>query len=95
MSANNILPFSGASAPQSRQPSITLKDTTSVECDACKNTTFNESLIMRKVSRLLTGAPKDSYVPVPVFLCSACGHLNEEFLPAELKAGPAPSLVKA
>jgi hypothetical protein len=50
---------------------------------------------MRKVSRLLTGAPKDSYVPVPVFLCSACGHLNDEFLPAELKSGPAPSLVKA
>ena len=95
MSANNILQFPGASVPQPRPTSITLKDTTSVECDECKNTTFNEAMVMRKVSRLLTGAPKDSYVPVPVFLCSACGHLNDEFLPAELKAGPAPSLVKA
>lgn len=79
-----------------RPTSITLKDTTSVECDECKNTTFNEAMIMRRVSRLLTGAPKDSYVPVPVFLCSACGHLNDEFLPAELKAaGPAPILIPA
>lgn len=78
---------------QPKQTSITLKDTSSVECDECKNTTFNEAMIMRKVSRLLTGAPKDSYVPVPVFLCSACGHLNEEFLPAELKVTTSPSLI--
>lgn len=94
MSANNILQFPGAAATQPRQSTITLKDTTSVECDECKNTTFNESLIMRKVSRLLTGAPKDSYFPVPVFLCSACGHLNDEFLPAELKTTPTSGLVK-
>lgn len=93
MSKDNILQFPGASAPQPRPTSITLKDTTSVSCDSCTNTTFNEAMIMRKVSRLLTGAPKDSYVPVPVFLCSSCGHLNEEFLPAELKAGPEPSLL--
>lgn len=76
-----------------RPTSITLKDTTGVACDECSNTTFSEAMIMRKVSRLLTGAPKDSYVPVPVFLCSACGHLNDEFLPAELKAASEPSLI--
>ena len=77
--------------------SVTLRDTTAVECDECKNTTFTEAVVMRRVSRLLTGAPKDSYVPIPVFLCSACGHVNEEFIPAELKAENAtPSvLVKA
>ena len=80
---------------QQSQPRVTLKDTTAVVCDECKNTTFTEAMMMRKVSRLLTGAPKDSYVPVPMFICSACGHLNEEFLPAELKTTQSPSLVSA
>jgi hypothetical protein len=78
---------------QRQATNITLKDTTGVECDECKNTTFNEALVMRRVSRILTGAPKDSYIPIPVFLCSSCGHLNDEFLPAELKPTAAPGLV--
>ena len=79
--------------PPATQPRVTMKDTSEVKCDECGNTAFTEAVMMRKVSRLLTGAPKDSYVPIPVFLCSACGHLNDEFLPAELKSTAAPSLI--
>jgi uncharacterized Zn finger protein len=64
---------------------ITLDSTTEVKCDECESITFTEAVMMRKASRLLTGQPKDSYVPIPTFVCVSCGHVNDEFLPNELK----------
>ena len=80
---------------QSPQTRVTLKDTIGVTCDECENPTFSEAMMMRRVSRILTGTPKDSYVPVPIFVCVACGHVNDEFLPAELKTTQSPRLVAA
>lgn len=76
--------------PQTR---ITLKETSEVACDECSCVTFTEAVMMRKASRILTGAPKDSYVPIPVFTCTACGHVNDEFVPAELKAVQPPKFI--
>jgi hypothetical protein len=28
---------------------------------------------------------QDGIIPIPVFACQKCGHVNEKFLPAELK----------
>ena len=83
MNGSNINSMSATlNQPQQR---ITLKDTQSVECDECKNTTFTEVMFMRRISRILSGAPKDSYMPIPAFQCSACGHVNQEFIPTELQ----------
>lgn len=68
-----------------QQRNITLNQTSPVECENCNNSTFQESFFLRKASRLLTGAPKDSYIPIPVFVCTSCGHVNDEFIPNELK----------
>lgn len=37
--------------------------------------------MLRKVSRILMGDTKDGVLPIPVFTCSKCGHVNKEFLP--------------
>jgi len=58
-----------------------LKNSTEVQCEECQNSSFQEVLKIRKISKLLTGAPKDSYMPIPTFQCSKCGHINTEFLP--------------
>ena len=31
----------------------------------------------------MTGTAQDALLPIPVFACSKCGHVNEEFLPKE------------
>ena len=69
---------------QPPQQRLTLNDTQAVQCDQCKGETFTEVTFMRRISRLLSGAPKDSYMPIPVFQCTACGHVNKEFIPSEL-----------
>jgi hypothetical protein len=64
---------------------VSLDKTIAIVCDKCENQTFSEAVILRKVSRFLTGQAQDGLVPIPVFTCCSCGHVNEEFLPAELK----------
>ena len=41
--------------------------------------------MLRKASKFLTGIAQDALIPLPVFSCSACGHVNEAFLPEPLK----------
>lgn len=64
---------------------IDLKKTESIICELCSHTVFIEGLILRKASRFLTGDPVDSLIPLPVFACAKCGHVNDEFLPTPLK----------
>ena len=64
---------------------LTLDQTMPVECERCNHNVFEEGLIMRKASGLLTGTGQTSYMPIPIFACKACGHVNSEFPPKELK----------
>jgi hypothetical protein len=64
---------------------ISLDKTTGASCDECNNISFIEGFILRKASRFLTGTTQDAIIPVNVFICSKCAHVNEEFLPISLK----------
>lgn len=90
---NHMIQDINGNQTQPKQQGVTLKQTTEVVCDECKSVTFNESFMLRKVSRILTGQPKDTYVPIPLFTCTSCGHVNEEFYPAELKLEKASPLI--
>jgi hypothetical protein len=64
---------------------VSLDKTVPIVCEKCENQTFTEAVILRKVSRFLTGQSQDGLIPIPVFACTSCSHVNEDFLPAELK----------
>jgi uncharacterized Zn finger protein len=64
---------------------LAINETLPVECEKCGHNFFEEALHIRKISGLLTGTGQTSYMPIPVFACKACGHVNTEFLPRELK----------
>ena len=36
-------------------------------------------LMIKKVSKLLTGSQEDTIVPFPTYRCADCHHVNEEF----------------
>jgi len=69
----------------SQNINISLDKTTPVSCDECGNTSFSEALLLRKASRFLTGTQQDALIPISVFMCTKCYHVNEEFLPVGLK----------
>ncbi len=64
---------------------ITLDKTTGMSCDECSNEIFQEGVMLRKASRFITGTAQDAMIPIPVFVCSKCGHVNEEFIPLQLR----------
>lgn len=63
---------------------VSLDKTTGINCESCGSETFQEALLLRKVSKFLTGQAQDGILPIPTFVCSKCGHVNEEFYPKEL-----------
>jgi uncharacterized Zn finger protein len=64
---------------------IDITKTLPIACDECGNETFTEAVILREVSRFLTGQAQDGLVPIPVFSCCKCGHVNYKFMPDGLK----------
>jgi uncharacterized Zn finger protein len=75
----------GANQSHAPKLNISLDKTTGVTCEKCGGHTFTEGLIIRKASKFLTGTEKDAVIPIPTFVCSNCGHVNQEFLPKELQ----------
>lgn len=67
------------------QANIDINQTKPVTCDDCGSPYFEQALVIRKASGLLTGTGQPGYVPIPIFTCKKCGHVNEEFLPKEVK----------
>jgi hypothetical protein len=37
--------------------------------------------MMKKLSALVSPNGQEALIPIPVFACMACGHVNEMFLP--------------
>lgn len=52
-------------------------------CEKCGHDTFVTAFKLRKISALVSPSGEDMLVPVQVFMCSECGHINEEFLPPD------------
>lgn len=63
---------------------IKLEDTTPIVCEKCGGEVFIEGMMLRKVSKFLTGTVEDGVIPIPTFACATCGHINEMFQPKKL-----------
>ena len=64
-------------------PNLNIKkdDLKPLVCSECGGMYFRQVMAINKVSRFITGADKDSMIPVPVFRCDDCGYVPEEFQP--------------
>ena len=68
---------------QQPQMNIDFSQTTAEVCEECKSDTFIPAFKMRKLSALLSPAGKETMIPMNVFACAKCGHINDAFLPKE------------
>jgi hypothetical protein len=69
-------------APQ--QQEIDFSKTSEIKCEVCMNDTFEQSLLLRKLSALVSPTNQETIVPMAVFACQKCGHVNSEFRQSEL-----------
>lgn len=68
-----------------QQPQVDLKNTEEVICPNCGGKVFNQSLMLRKVSPLLTGTGQPGLIPISVFECTKCHEILKEYLPKEFQ----------
>ena len=69
--------------PQQPQMQVDMSQTTAEICEKCENDTFIQVYKIRKLSALLSPAGKTSMIPMQVFTCAKCNHINSTFLPKE------------
>ena len=58
---------------------VDFSQTTAEVCDKCGNDTFTQVLKMRKLSALVSPSGQEAIIPMQVFSCDKCGHVNKEF----------------
>ena len=69
--------------PQQPQMNIDFSQTTAETCESCENDTFVQVFKMRKLSALLSPTGQESMIPIQIFACAKCGHVNKGFQPKE------------
>jgi DNA-directed RNA polymerase subunit RPC12/RpoP len=58
-----------------------VKNAEYIECENCGSRVFEEKMMIKKISKFMTGASQDQIVPMPVIACAQCSHVNELFKP--------------
>ena len=69
--------------PNEQQMNIDFSQTTSEVCEKCENDTFQQVFQMRKLSALLSPTGQETMIPIQVFACAKCSHINKGFQPKE------------
>lgn len=70
--------------PNTAKLNLTMSQTTAITCDSCGNQYFNQATILRRVSPLVSPTSQEAMVPIQVFQCTKCDHVNKDFLPEGL-----------
>lgn len=69
---------------QIQQPQIDLKNTTAVKTDS-GSSIFQQGVILRKVSRFVTGTDEDALLPIPVFFDPGTNKILTDSVPKDLR----------
>ena len=63
---------------------VDLSKAIQMKCDKCENPTFKQTLMLHKMSALVSPNGQETIVPAAVFACEKCNHVNQEFTKMEL-----------
>ena len=59
----------------------TLECALTITCEKCDNHIFSLACVMKRVSALMSPTGEEVVVPLQVYQCASCAHVNNEFLP--------------
>ena len=66
---------------------VDLSKAKTMKCEKCENPTFKQTLMLHKMSAIVSPTGQETIVPSAVFACEKCGHVNEEFVKLAQQAG--------
>jgi hypothetical protein len=62
-----------------------LNKTLEIKCDECEGKVFAPGFMLRTISKFEIGADQDALIPISVYHCITCNHVNDQFIPSQLK----------
>jgi len=66
---------------------IDLTHASTLECEKCKCKGFQQTMMLKKLSALMSPTGQEAIIPVAAFACQSCGHINKDFQDADIKQG--------
>ena len=67
--------------PNQNVGGVDLSQATDVVCEKCENDTFKAILRIKRISALLSPNGRAGLIPLEMFACEKCGHVNDELNP--------------
>ena len=64
---------------------IDLTHAKDITCEKCEGVGFRQTMMLKKLSPLMSPTGQETIIPVGVFACDSCGHVNKEFQDADIK----------
>ena len=64
---------------------VDLTHAKTLECEKCQCVGFKQTMMLKKLSPLLSPTGQEAIIPVGVFACDHCGHVNKEFQDADIQ----------
>ena len=64
---------------------IDLTHAKDIVCEKCEGRGFKQTMMLKRLSALVSPNGQEAIIPVAAFACEACGHVNKEFEEADIK----------
>lgn len=59
-----------------------INDVPTIRCDECGHHVFSDGIVLKRFSPITSPTGEDMVVPVQVYSCMKCHHVNREWLPS-------------
>ena len=63
---------------------VDLTHAKTLQCEICECLGFKQTMMLKKLSSLISPTGQEAIIPVASFCCEQCGHINKEFQEAEI-----------
>ena len=63
---------------------INPSDLEDVVCDKCGSQCFEPTYLFKKLSAVLSPTGNENIIPLQIYRCADCGHINDMFLPKQM-----------
>ena len=65
---------------QQQMQDMDLSKATEIKCEVCLNSTFKQTMMLKRLSAIISPNGQETIIPVMVFACEKCDHVNLEFI---------------
>ena len=62
---------------------VNLNDAEDFSCEECGNLFFKPVFTMKRLSALISPTGRETMIPIQIFACTKCDHVNDTFIRKE------------